>query len=242
LNLAVRYRDVSGDRRYDTLIHRVANALSEAYLKTDQGILKSYKDMWWTTDNFPALSALSRYDQIFAHNLSDVRTRFLDNLKAHYLDPKTGMYCTYIETTTRRQLQGPRGISQMYGLHFLKDFDADFAAEQYELAKRHLFRPVLGLVGVREFPEGVTQTPDVDSGPVVFGFGPSASGFAIAAAAINGDQATAWQLAKASALVGGPVLKNGELRYTMMPPVGQAVILFGKTCLLKSGEERPDKR
>ena len=122
----------------------------------------------------------------------------------------------------------------MYGLHFLKDFDAPFAMQQYELARKHLLRPVLGLVAVREFPEGVKETPDVDSGPVLFGFGPSASGFGIAAAAINGDESTAWQLAKASAMVGAPALKNGELRYTIMPPVGQAVILFGKTCLMKA--------
>ena len=233
LNLAVRYREISGDKRYDALIHRVAEALSDAYAKSEHGILKSYKDMWWTTDNFPALSALSRYDQIFGRQLSDVKGRFLQSMKAYYLDRETGMYCTYIDPAGRRQLQGPRGISQMYGLHFLKDFDVGFAAEQYALAKKHLFRSVLGVAAVREFPEGVRATPDVDSGPLVFGFGPSASGFAIAAAALNGDESTAWQLATAAALVGGPVLKAGELRYTMMPPVGQAVILFGKTCLAK---------
>ena len=127
----------------------------------------------------------------------------------------------------------------MYGLHFLKDFDAAFATQQYEQARKHLIRPVLGLAAVREFPEGVKENPDVDSGPVLFGFGPSASGFGIAAAAINGDEATAWQLAKASAVVGGPVLNNGELRYTMMPPVGQAVILFGKTCLMEFAGQKP---
>ena len=236
LNLAVRYREVSGDKRYDALIHRVAGALSDAYAKSEHGILKSYKDMWWTTDNFPALSALSRYDRAFGRQLSFVRSRFLKNLKAYYLDRETGMYCTYIDPVGRQQLQGPRGISQMYGLHFLKDFDGSFAAEQYALAKKNLFRSVLGFVAVREFPEGVRATPDVDSGPLVFGIGPSASGFAIAAAAINGDESTAWQLATASALVGGPVLKDGELRYTMMPPVGQAVILFGKTCLVKRSD------
>ena len=50
----------------------------------------------------------------------------------------------------------------------------------------------------------------------------------------NGDGAAAWQLAKAAAIVVGPIFRNDELRYAMMPPVGQAVILFGKTCLVKS--------
>ena len=86
---------------------------------------------------------------------------------------------------------------------------------------------------MREFPEGAAGTADIDSGQVIFGLGPSASGFAIAAAAVMGDDATAHSLLKASVLAGLPELRNGELHYTAMPPVGQAVILFGKTELLK---------
>jgi len=70
LNLTLRYREVSGDGRYDGLIHRVAAALAEQYSKTDQAILGSYKTMWWLTDNFPVMSALSRYDAAFSRNTS----------------------------------------------------------------------------------------------------------------------------------------------------------------------------
>jgi len=234
LNLTLRYREVSGDQRYDGLIQRVAQALFEAYTKSDQAILKSYTNMWWVTDNCPALSALARYDRQFNRDTSSGRRRFVESLKAHYLDSQTGMLCTYVDPAPRRSLQGPRGVSQMYGLHFLKDIDPEFAAGQYALARRHLFRPVLGLLAVREFPEGVPETADVDSGPVVLGLGPSASGFGIAAAAINGDTQSAWQLAKAATIVGAPEFNDGELRYALMPAVGQAVILFGKTLLTRS--------
>ncbi len=47
-----------------------------------------------------------------------------------------------------------------------------------------------------------------------------------------GDRETAAQLLKASVLAGVPEWHQDELEYTMMPPVGQAVILFGKTQLL----------
>ena len=40
------------------------------------------------------------------------------------------------------------------------------------------------------------------------------------------------KLLKSSALIGLPVFENSELRYNAMPPVGQAVVLFGKTELL----------
>ncbi len=234
LNLAMRYREVSGDRRYDALIHRVAAALAQEYLGPDGPILRSYRDMWWITDNFPALAALSRYQRVFKRDTSAARNRFLSDLKAYYLDKETGLVCTYVNPQGHVQTQGARGISVMYGLHFLKDIDPDFAANQYILARKQFVRSLFGFTAVREFPENSNAQGDIDSGPIVLGFGPSASGFAIAAAAVNGDDATAWELLRASALVGLPQLQNGQLRYNAMPAVGQAVILFGKSELLKS--------
>lgn len=128
--------------------------------------------------------------------------------------------------------------NEKYALHFLNDFAPEFATNQYTLAKKYLFRSALGLAAVREFPEGGEGRPDVDSGPVLFGLGPSASGFAIAAAAAMGDKEFAWQLIKASALAGIPVYNGHELYYQSMPPVGQAVVLYGKTLLSKPYSER----
>jgi len=239
LSLAVRYREASGDSRYDAVIHRVASALAREFGKSDQAILRSYKDMWWVTDNCPSLSALTRYGRLFQRDPSKHTTRFVESIRQFYLDKDTGLFCTYLDPTEGRQLQGPRGISVMYGLHFLRDIDPDFASEQWALARRHLVRTAVGLAAVREFPEGASGEGDVDSGPVLFGLGPSASGFAVAAAAVMDDRETVEQLLRASVLAGAPVYAGGELRYTMMPTVGQTVILFGKTTLRGSNKAIP---
>jgi hypothetical protein len=232
LNVAMRYREVSGDARYDKLIHRVAQALLLAYSNDDQGILRSYPDMWWITDNLPALSALARYDRVFKKDTSTIRKKFLKSLKTHYLDEKTGMICTYVHPPTHRRVQEPRGISQMYALHFLRDIDPEFSKEQYALAKKHLVREALGLAAVREFPEGSKETSDIDSGPVVLGLGPSASGFAIGASVVMEDWSTNRSLLEASVVVGMPVFQKGEIHYLAMPIVGQAIVFFGKTLTL----------
>jgi hypothetical protein len=229
LNLAVRYREVSGDARYDPLIHRIAGALNQSFQTSRQGILKSYRDMWWISDNLPALSALARYDRIYRRDTSAARNKFLQHVKAHYLDARTGLLCTYVDADHVRQIQGARGISTMYGLHFLGDLDDAFATNQYHLARQHFVREIFGVAAVREFAEGTGGTGDIDSGPLVFGLGPSASGFAIAAAAAMQDKATAGALLKAAVVAGLPEFRSTELAYTLMPPVGQAVILFGKT-------------
>lgn len=232
LNLAVRYRAASGDMQFDPIIHRIAEALSHEFAQNQQGILPSYPDMWWITDNLPALSALVRYDRLFQKELSKVKDCFLKSVQAHYLDGK-GLMSSYIDPIKRRPLQGARGVGICYALHFLIDIDSEFARQQYELAKRAFFRSTLGLAAIREFPEGVQEEFDIDSGLVVLGLGISASGFGIAAAAVMKDEQMAIELLKSSALAGLPKFEDNGLQYKTMPPVGQAVILLGKTELLK---------
>jgi hypothetical protein len=242
LSVAVRYREVTGDTRYDALMQRVAAALAEAYAHDEQGILQSYKKppMWWITDNFPALSALTRYDRIFHTHHSAGTEKFVASLESYYLDSRTGMFCTYVEPPKHSQSQGPRGISMMYGLQFLNDFAPDFARQQYDLSKKYLFGSIFGCAAVREFPAGQEGVEDIDSGPLVMGYGPSASGFAIAATASMGDPATGVRLLRSLALLGMEVREGDKLHYRDLPDVGQSVILFGRTELLRRARHAPE--
>ena len=143
LSLAVRYREVTGDTQYDALMQRIATALDEAYAQDELGVLQSYKHppMWWLTDNFPALSALARYDRIFHTHHGAAKDKFLASLKERYLDSRTGMFCTYADAESRKAGQGPRGISMMYGLHFLKDFlRRTSPSEQWRAGEEGSFR------------------------------------------------------------------------------------------------------
>ena len=228
----MRYRAESGDTEFDPLIHRVAQALAEAFAQSEQGVLPTYRNLWWITDNLPALSALARYDRLFHQDLSKVKTRFLRSTRAYYLDAN-GLIASYIDPPAHRILQGARGVEMGYALHFLRDVDPQFAREQFKAARREFLRSAFGFAALREFPEGVKAAPDVDSGGILFNFGAAAGGFGIGAAAVMGDEAMAERLLRSSAWLGMPTLNDNELCYQSMPPVGQAVILFGKTELLK---------
>ncbi len=91
----------------------------------------------------------------------------------------------------------------------------------------------LGCCAVREYPLGQQGPADIDSGQLVMGFGPSASGFGIAAAAVMGDVATTRQLLLALALLGLEVVDGDKLSYRDVLEVGQVVILFGRSELLR---------
>lgn len=229
LCLALRYRSVSKDPMFDPVSKRVAASLVRAYEADPQGILPSYPGMWWPTDNLPAFAGLKLYAKALSVEVPPVHQKWLQSMKSHYLDKDTGLMCAYVSPKDKRPAHVPRGVAVMFSIPFLVHLDADFAANQYRQAKKHLVRRTLGLAAVREFVAGKEARPDVDSGPLAFGFGPSASGFAIAAAAAMGDIELLDALVRSSTLAGAPELKDGKLRFKIVPVVGQAIMLFGKT-------------
>lgn len=56
LLLALRYREMSQDPRYDVLIHKIAKAFSEVLEREPSGILPSYRNLCWPSDTLPALA------------------------------------------------------------------------------------------------------------------------------------------------------------------------------------------
>jgi hypothetical protein len=233
LYLGMRYQQLAGDRRFAPVLRQVAEALARDLNASPHGMLKSYSTMWWLTDNFAAYAGLVHYDRVHGTQFSAAKEKFIREIKAHYLSPSTGLFATYVDADKQQALQGPRGISLMYGLHYLKEFAPEFAQEQYTLARKHFYRSVLGLGAMLEFPAGEGGREDIDSGPVVFGLGPSASGFGIGAAAVMQDRRTVDELLRSLSVIGLPVREGEGIRYAAMPMVGQAVILFGKTQLLR---------
>ena len=239
LNAALRYREASGDERFDAVIRRVSGALLRSYASSDDGILSSYPGMYWLSDNFVALSALARYARAFDADVSSATGKVILTTGTHYIDDATGLFATYVEPRRTRIQQGPRGISIMYGIVFLDDFAPEFARAQWVRAKKHLVRSAFGLAAVREFPIDCEGVPDGDSGSVIFGLGLSASGFAIPAAGVMRDAETGWALMRAAVAAGMPVLEGDRLRYTGMPTVGQAVTFFGRVLLVHGGRGAP---
>ncbi len=233
LHLGLRYQQLSGDQRFAPVIQQVATALARDLDASPHGMLKSYSTMWWLTDNFAAYAGLTHYDRLHGTQLSAAKGKFIHEMKTHFLSPKTGLFATYVDAEKQQILQGPRGISLMYGLHYLKEFAPEFASEQYALMRKHFYRSLLGMGAMMEFPVSENGHADIDSGPVVFGLGPSASGFGIGAAAVMQDRRTVDELLRSLSFIGLPTMEGKELRYASMPMVGQAVILFGKTAALK---------
>jgi hypothetical protein len=113
------------------------------------------------------------HDQLFEPEYKDVIEHWLAGTK-NGLDAR-GMMPHSVHPGNTSVLEGARGSSQALMLIFLKDIDHSFAKEQFKLFKENFIDTTLGLTGVREYPKGESGTGDIDSGPVIFGFGGAAT-------------------------------------------------------------------
>lgn len=84
---------------------------------------------------------------------------------------------------------------------------------------------VFGFGAIREYPQGIEGNGDIDSGPVLFGFGFSATGFGIAAARVFGDDRLFARLYSSAILAGAPIHDDGQLDFLTAGPLGNAILL-----------------
>jgi len=77
---------------------------------------------------------------------------------------------------------------------------------------------------VREYPHGHSGSGDIDSGPVILGYGVSATGFALGPARIHGDQALFGRLLRTAVLFGAPLQRKDTLEFVSGGPLGNAIL------------------
>lgn len=231
LMLALRYREVSNDTRYDELIHKIAKAFVESFDQESSGILLSYRNLCWPSDTLPALAALRLHDRLFQTTYAETPCRnWSDSMQKHYVDTQSGLLCASINPKTQQPTCGPRGVGLMFSFPFLRVVDSELAHRQFALAKKFLVGSAMGFRAVREYPPGQDGAADIDSGEIIMGYGQGASGFAIAAAAAMNDSLLHDELCASQEIFTGLLRGAGAVNESMsVPLVGKCVILFGRT-------------
>ncbi|MBL9039933.1 MAG: hypothetical protein JNG84_15550 [Archangium sp.] len=196
LGLALGAAHRAGGSCVDDALHRaVAEALAARSLEDPHGIAASFRtsSLRWPADQGAVLAALHRYDQGHGQSLHIAPLeRFRAAFPVESLPPS--------EATGRGPgARFPRGCANAFLTRYLAEVDPARASAWW----RHFVRDFevrlpLGVEGFREWPRGVDQKADVDSGPIVFGVGTAASALAISAARANGDLSRARRLETAA--------------------------------------------
>jgi hypothetical protein len=143
---------------------------------------------------------------------------------SRYIDPKSGLLYQAADARTGRPLDSPRGSGTAISAYALSFADARLSRRLHEGLRRQAVS-VLGFGMMREYPAGHTGLGDIDSGPVLFGVGVSASGFSLAAARLHGDRELFSSLYRTVDLFGVPLHDTGQWHFMSGGPLGNAIML-----------------
>lgn len=210
------------DAPRDEALHgRLVDVLAQRLDASPTGLIETYPGETYVPDNVVVLAGLSLFDRCVgrpAHAATISRWRAL--AQQRWTDEDNGLLVF-------APGQPARGSGAAWNAFYLPFVDEAWAAEQTARTWATFGDTALFgfLHGVRERPPGVDAAGDVDSGPLVLGVSPSATGFMLGAARFSGDGARAFGILRTAELVG----VTAEGRYLLSPLVGDAIVLAAKT-------------
>jgi hypothetical protein len=210
--------------RDEGLHQRLVDALARRLDASPSGLIETYPGETYVPDNVVVLAGLALFDRCTgrpAHAATLSRWRTI--AAQRWTDPDNGLLVF-------APGQPARGSGAAWNAFYLPFIDEAFAADQAARTWRTFGDDaVFGLLdGIRERPRGVEAIGDVDSGPLVFGVSPSATGFMLGPARLFHADARARGILTTAELVGFTV-GISERRYLASPLVGDAITLAAKT-------------
>jgi hypothetical protein len=225
-NLALSlHRVLVKESKYSALNDKITAALIKRINAARFGMLQSYPGEMYAVDNCAVVGSIALHSRALGISNEFSVADWLDNFKMICVDPKSGLL---IQATDYRNGEGcdlPRGSGTTLGIYLISYADYDFARELYAAAQKHLAKKIFGFGGVREYLEGAAGgTGDIDSGPVVFGYGLSATGFMIGGARLFEDESYYARLFATAYAWGAPYEHNEKLNFVSGASLGDAIL------------------
>lgn len=226
------YRLIGGDSKYDERHHEITKSLIRKLNKASFPYLETYPGEIYTADNMVVYASISLYDKIYKTDHENLIEKWKKYTVNHLLDNSTRLIVTTIDYEGKGNNKS-RGSWAGWNSFYLPFIDTAFAREQYEKVKKNFITTSLfGMIGCKEYGDGVSSSGDIDSGPVIFGISTSGTGFIIAGAKHYKDTVTYNGLLLTAEVVGSSVSWNNRRHYLFSPVVGDAIVLAMKTACI----------
>jgi hypothetical protein len=198
------FYELNSTQNIKSRINETSNLIDYSYKCSDYKLLSAYPQQTWPVDNIVALASLSLQGKAYTQTV----TKVMESIKSH-LDPNTGIIDHYLGDSVKQA----RATSNVLNLIFLNDIDSRFAHKQYSLFKKHFYTKLFGFNFIKEYPKGSKGIGDIDSGPLVFGFSPVATGVFSGAAKANNDNFVFQKSIRNIELLGFPIRITNKRMY-----------------------------
>lgn len=226
LNLVLGlHRLLVPESNYAELHDRITEALVRRVQSSPISLIQSYPHEVYPVDNCCVIGSIGLHARATGTDRSELLKAWSGTCRAKYMDPETGLLIQAVEPGTGQAIDAPRGSGTALGLYALSFADMPLSRELYASVRTHLARSVLGFGGVKEYPGSVAGGHgDIDSGPLVFGFGLSPTGFLLAGTGIHGDREYFRRLWATAYAWGAPVEKGDRLNFVTGGALGDAIL------------------
>jgi hypothetical protein len=226
------HRQLVPNSPYRHLHDSLSAALAARFQQAPSGNLPSYPGRRWLPDNTVALASLALHSRLTGSSYAAASQRWVARAKAQWLDPQTGLLASMVDTTGRPS-EEPRGSHLGWSIWFLMQVDSTFARQQYAGYQRYHSTNLGALRMYREFAGSYeTGVGNVDSGPLILGYGIPATAFAFADAVALRDYRNAQRLRRVISLGSREIREGDELRYGVrlvhleVNPLSEALLLW----------------
>lgn len=218
---------LGGDDRYDVLFSSITASLYRRLKNSPALCLETYPHEIYVADNLVVFASIANFSRLRQGEYGDLARSWIAHAKLSLLDPTLGLLPFHLDSACKA-IGGVRGSGAGWASFYLPYIDNEFATEQFKNLKKHLLQTRI-ITGIREYPKNVFGLGDVDSGPVLLGFSPSGTGFAVGGAAHTKDAELLTDLLFTSEVVGSSIEWNGKRNYLLAPLVGESIMLAMKT-------------
>jgi hypothetical protein len=226
------HRQLVPNSPYRHLHDSLSAALAARYQQEPSGNLPSYPHRRWLPDNTVALASLALHSRLTGSAYAAAGHRWVARAQREWLDPTTGLLASMVDATGQPS-EEPRGSHLGWSIWFLMQVDAAFARQQYALYQHHHSTNLGALRLYSEFAHSYeTGAGNVDSGPLLLGYGIPATAFAFADAVALGDWRNAQRLRRIISLGSRTIREGDELRYGVrlidleVNPLSEALLLW----------------
>ncbi len=230
------HRQLDPQSRFADLNDRITSALVRRLEASPIGLLESYPNETYPVDNCAVIASIAVHSRVTGTDRRKILDHFYRTLREKCIDAKSGLLIQAVYSRNGNPVDDPRGSGTALGIYFLSFADKELSAELYRSVRRELFDTVFGFGGVKEYPAHLKPTVgDIDSGPVVLGYGLSPTGFLIGGARIHGDWNAFKRLFATAYACGAPYQHNGKLNFVTGASLGDAILF----AMLTAGGNHP---
>lgn len=188
MNLALSMlRLIEPNNRFASVNDRLTQALIRRLEAAPHGLIETYPQEAYPPDNAAVLASIALFDRATGQNHQPLLSKTTQQFQQRYRDSKTGLVFQSANAKSGRPIDKARASGTALSAYFFAWVDPAFAQALFQAVKQQKVE-MIGLAGIREYPPGQADKGDIDSGTLIMGLSPAATGFTIAPSRIFQDR------------------------------------------------------